>query len=205
MILPVMLLVLVMGCWVFIWQLGLHTTEFVAQESARAASTSNGLPADPDAATADPDTDDATATEVNTVAAAAQTAAQNAIDRSYLHGIAAGSPCPTTPASGAVCFIQEPPCTQGSGSGFCDSVATAAQCLSGATIAQSLWVCEWYEVPNFAADSDHATNDPDADDSPYKVKVIVAGWFNVGLPVFGGNLPIAAEDTESIQHCGGCP
>jgi hypothetical protein len=192
MTLPVIVLVLIMSCWVFIWQLSAHTTQFVAQEAARAATQTSGLASDPDAVTSPSDSDDVTATEVNFIATQAQTAAQNAIDGSFLHGISAGGSCPTTPASGQVCFIQEPPCYQGSsGSNLCVNQG-APQCLTSTSRLQALWVCQWYEVPVSPS-------------TTYKVKVVVVGWFDVGFSILGSDWPIIATDEESIQRCGGCP
>jgi hypothetical protein len=193
MTLPVLTLIIIMSCWLVLWELGLHSTQFVVQEAARAANASTGLASDPDAVgIADSDDTDGS-TDVAVVASTAQSAAQNAIDSSFLHGYAAGSPCPVTPAAGHVCFIQEPACTQGGGSGstYCDNQGVP-QCLNGASPQTSLWVCEWYEVPVGPA-------------TTYRVKIVVAGWYDVGSPFFGGMMPIASVDEESIQRCGGCP
>ena len=194
MTLPVLVLVIIMGCWIFLWQLGLHSTQFIAQESARAATITTGLASDPDAASAStfPDADDTNGTtDIGTIASNAQSAAQGAIDRSFLHGIASGSPCSSgTPPSGQVCFVQKV-CTQGAGN--CDAGNEVAACLGSASSQQALWVCEWYEVP--------ASGSPD----PYKVKVAVVGWYSIGVPIFGGSLPVVGIDEESIQRCGGCP
>ena len=194
-VLPVLVLLVLTGCWLLLWQLAQGTTQFVAQEAGRAASQTSALPSDPDAVTQDPDADDSAPNgDPAFVASQAKSAAQSAIDRSFLRGAHPGSPCPNTPGRGQVCFVQMQPCTQGSGSGasFCANQGVP-QCLNGASSQQALWVCEWYEVP--AAGSG----------DPYKVKVIVVGWYNVGLPLFNGGLPITTSDEESIQRCGGCP
>lgn len=206
MILPIMVLVLVMGCWVFLWVLGLHSTDFAAQEAGRAATASSALAPDPDAPShlsSYPGVDTAY------VASQAQTAAQAAIDSSFLNGIAAGTPCypdyvvggglpaPHDPASG-VCFQRMQPCYQGAvppgdtNPSLCGNQG-AVQCLNGAASQKALWVCEWYEVPANPSD-------------PYKVKVVVVGWSQIGVPFLNnGNFPIASSIEQSIQRCGGCP
>jgi len=182
MTLPVLVLVLIMGCWVLLWQLSLHSTQFVAQEAARAATAASGQVAGSSA-------------EATFAATQAQQAAQAAIDKSFLHGAAAGSPCSSTPASGQVCF-QSATCTIGDTNNPCpDSTNDVHMCIGDAATQQALWVCEWYEHPASGAPAS----------TPYKVYIVVAGWQGAGIPVFNGNLPVTSSDQETVQHCGGCP